>query len=40
MEQLLQQIDGYKKEIAELNLSDAEALETYRIKFLGTKGIV
>lgn len=40
MEQLLQQIEDLKKEIGELVLNDAEALETYRIKFLGTKGIM
>src|SRR5687768_9603024 len=40
MDQLLQQIESYKKEIVDLNLGDADALESYRIKFLGTKGIV
>ena len=37
MEQLLQQIDGYKQEIAASNEGDAE---TFRIKWLGTKGLV
>src|SRR5687768_191334 len=40
MDQLLTQIDGYKKEIAATELKDAASLETYRIKYLGTKGIV
>ena len=40
MEQLLQQIESYKKEIVELTLPDADSLENYRIKFLGTKGIL
>ncbi len=37
MEQLLQQIDGYKKEIATYDEGDAE---TFRIRWLGTKGLV
>src|SRR5580698_2275871 len=40
MDQLLQQIEQYKQEIAAIVPNGAEALETYRIKFLGTKGIV
>jgi len=40
MEQLLQQIATYKQEIEKLADDGAEALEAYRIKFLGTKGIV
>ncbi|WP_315818621.1 hypothetical protein [Paraflavitalea speifideaquila] len=40
MEQLLQQIAAYKKEIEKLATDGADALEAYRIKFLGTKGIV
>ncbi|MBC7721945.1 MAG: phenylalanine--tRNA ligase subunit alpha, partial [Pedobacter sp.] len=40
MEQLLQQIDLYKQEIAIAEASNAEALETFRIKYLGTKGLV
>src|SRR4051812_40417316 len=40
MEQLLEQIETYRKEIAALNGGDAAALESYRIRFLGTKGIV
>ncbi len=40
MDQLLAQIEGYKKEIAATDIPDAAALEAYRIKFLGTKGIV
>src|ERR1051325_5601680 len=40
MEQLLQQIAAYKQEIEGLATNGAESLEAYRIKFLGTKGIV
>src|SRR4249920_3101671 len=40
MDQLLQQIENYKQEIAKLTTNGAESLEAYRIKFLGTKGIV
>ncbi len=37
MEQLVQQIENYKQEIAAFNGGDAE---TFRIKYLGTKGLV
>jgi len=40
MEQLLNQIEGYKNEIETAILPDNEALEAFRIKWLGTKGIV
>ncbi len=40
MEQIVQQIEGYKQEIDTLQVADAKTLEEYRIKFLGTKGIV
>jgi len=40
MEQLLQQINQYTEEIKSLNISDAASLETYRIRFIGTKGIL
>lgn len=40
MEELLQQIEIYKKEIADAKVSTADELEDFRIKFLGTKGIV
>lgn len=40
MDQLLQQIETYKQEINSQEQKGAEALEAYRIKFLGTKGIV
>ena len=40
MEQLLQQIEEYRKEIESIVPNGAEALEAYRIKFLGTKGIL
>ena len=37
MEQLVQQIEAYKKEIITFNEGDAEV---FRIKYLGTKGLV
>jgi phenylalanyl-tRNA synthetase alpha chain len=40
METLLDQIDKYKNEIEKLTPNGAESLEAFRIKFLGTKGIV
>jgi phenylalanyl-tRNA synthetase alpha chain len=40
MDQVLQQIDRYKKEIDQYVIGSAEDLENYRIKFLGTKGVV
>jgi phenylalanyl-tRNA synthetase alpha chain len=40
MEQLLQQIEAYKKEIDEYSAADPKAAEEFRIKYLGTKGIV
>lgn len=40
MEQVLQQIAAYKQEIEALTVTDAAALEAYRIRFLGTKGLV
>jgi len=40
MEQLLQQIENYRKEIGSYTASDAQSAENFRIKYLGTKGIV
>lgn len=40
MEQVLQQIETLKKEIEALQIDSAKTLEEYRIKFLGTKGLV
>jgi len=40
MEQLLQQIETYKKEIENYQSDNSQAAENFRIKFLGTKGIV
>jgi len=40
MEQLLNQIAEYKKEIEAAELPNNEALEAFRIKWLGTKGII
>jgi phenylalanyl-tRNA synthetase alpha chain len=40
MEEILQQIEKYKQEIGSISTGGADSLEAYRIKFLGTKGIV
>jgi phenylalanyl-tRNA synthetase alpha chain len=40
MDEIVKQIDSYKQEIEALQITDAKILEEYRIKFLGTKGIV
>ena len=40
MEELLEKLDSYRKEIISTEISGAEEAETYRIRFLGTKGIV
>ena len=40
MEKLLEQIDTYKKEISGFVAADADAVESFRIRFLGTKGLV
>lgn len=40
MNELLQQIENYKKEIAAYEVATTEDLENFRIKFLGTKGII
>ncbi len=40
MDELLQQIENYKQEINTWNVSNEGELESFRIKFLGTKGIV
>jgi len=40
MEQLLQQIEDYKKDIDAFTLADTKTIEEFRIKWLGTKGIV
>lgn len=40
MDQLLQQIEEYKKEIGQFTNGDIKAVEEFRIKWLGTKGIV
>lgn len=40
MEQLLQQIEAYKDEISSFVASDQETLEAFRIKYLGTKGLI
>src|SRR3984957_397393 len=40
MEELLEKLDTYRKEIINTEISGADAAEAYRIRFLGTKGIV
>ena len=40
MEQIVQQIENYRQEIDQLLVADAKSLEEYRIKYLGTKGLV
>ena len=40
MEQVFQQIETYRKEIENYSISSPQQLEDYRIRFLGTKGIV
>ncbi len=40
MDQLLQQIEEYKNEISAFNTTDDKQVEEFRIKYLGTKGIV
>lgn len=40
MEELLQQIEDHKQQISASAVTNAEELEAFRIKFLGTKGIV
>lgn len=40
MESLLQQLEEYKKEIGSASAADEKQLEEFRIKYLGTKGLV
>ncbi len=40
MEQLLNQIEGYKKEISSFTVTDEKQAEEFRIKYLGSKGLV
>jgi len=40
MNSLVQQLDIYKQEIISYNASNADEVEAFRIKYLGTKGIV
>ncbi|HVG12118.1 MAG TPA: phenylalanine--tRNA ligase subunit alpha [Flavisolibacter sp.] len=40
MDAILEQIESYKKEIDAFPITTAQGLEEYRIRFLGTKGIV
>lgn len=36
----MEKLDAYRQEIENTNISNAQDLESYRIKFLGTKGLV
>jgi phenylalanyl-tRNA synthetase alpha chain len=40
MEELLEKLEAYRREIRATALNNAEAAEAFRIRFLGTKGIV
>jgi phenylalanyl-tRNA synthetase alpha chain len=40
MEELLKQIENYKEEINTSKVASSDELEAFRIKFLGTKGVV
>jgi phenylalanyl-tRNA synthetase alpha chain len=40
MEELLKQLEDYKTEIASFTAADEKAVEEFRIKWLGTKGLV
>jgi phenylalanyl-tRNA synthetase alpha chain len=40
MESILQQIERYKVEMSDVTIADTAALEQFRIKYLGSKGIV
>lgn len=40
MEQLVQQIEQYKQEVTAYNAANADEVEAFRIKYLGTKGLV
>ncbi len=40
MDQLLEQIEKYKEEIESFSPSDEKEVEAFRVRFLGTKGIV
>ena len=40
MEQIVQQINAYKDEIAAFSAGTPESVEEFRIKYLGTKGLV
>ncbi len=40
MDQLLKQIEEYKTEVAAFRATDAKAVEEFRIRYLGTRGLV
>jgi phenylalanyl-tRNA synthetase alpha chain len=40
MDQLMNQIESYKKEVSQFSNGDAKTVEEFRVKWLGTKGIV
>jgi hypothetical protein len=39
MEELVKQIDAYKSEMEGYTAADAQGVEAFRIKYLGTKGL-
>ena len=40
MEELIKKIEAYKKEIAEYSLKNSDSAESFRIKYLGSKGLI
>jgi phenylalanyl-tRNA synthetase alpha chain len=40
MEELVKQINAYKSEMEGYTTADAQGVEAFRIKYLGTKGLV
>ncbi len=40
MEELIKKIEVYKKEIAGYSLKDGDSAESFRIKYMGTKGLI
>ena len=40
MEELTKKIKAYKKEIGEYSLKTGDSAESFRIKYLGTKGLI
>src|SRR5690349_3737085 len=40
MEELLHQVENYKQEIGAFEANTSEGIEAFRIKYLGTKGLI